>query len=105
MTKDTNDTAHSPTPWNIGEYNESNGDLYIQSHGCTIASANSYCFSTDKYNAEYIVKCVNSHDDIISALMRCRTALQLGLLTSKNRNNDELAIKQAERILHKVAAL
>lgn len=68
MTHDTNDTAHSPLPWIIGEYNESNGDLYIESNGCTILSANSFRFDVDKSNAEHIVKCVNNHDALVTAL-------------------------------------
>lgn len=67
----TNETKHpaDARPWHVAVHPENNNIKYIRFDSgefhkevCTLYSSNS------KANAEHIVKCVNAHDDLVSAL-------------------------------------
>jgi hypothetical protein len=79
------ETRHTPTPWETSYRERSNGsygqDIY-DSNGATIATCEWYSvptptgFVTNRTaNAEFIVRAVNSHQQLVEALRACATRL------------------------------
>lgn len=63
---------HTPTPWTLDEYKyELEYDYKISMQG------GRYCLlaGISKENAEYIVQCVNSHDELLEALKQTDATL------------------------------
>lgn len=72
----TNETKHTPTPWDICESGNSNlihiecaaGTAGNPITGLQIATVNKGTRAERLANAHHIVKCANSHDELLTAL-------------------------------------
>lgn len=65
-------SEHTPTPWSIDAYDEINGPngkrLFV--NGVASALTAGEFMDIGKANAAFIVKAVNSYDDLVAALRR-----------------------------------
>ena len=58
--------SHTPTPWEV--YSKFVGPLVIKSGDTEIAHVGADSFSLCVANAEFIVRAVNAHDELVSLL-------------------------------------
>lgn len=92
MTKDTNDTAHSPTFWTIKKDRSSPFCPYgLYDNEGYIGDV------SKKEHAHQIVKCVNSHQDLVDALI----GLFKAGLKQNWYSNYEIEMERAEKALKK----
>lgn len=74
---DTNDAVHSPTPWYKNGLFITDSNMNILVVASSILPVKKETMEViDDANAEHIIKCVNSHDDLVNALINCRQEMR-----------------------------
>lgn len=104
---------HTPTPWSIDGYNLTGvlakpiftkdfGKIYPKVCDC---SSKSLSIGEQLANAKHIVKCVNCHDELLSALKNAKSELEIyhDSLQGDNEAQDEIyvVIREIEVALSK----
>ena len=84
------ETKHTPTPWIHLEGGD--GHFSITGDGKEVAfTPPDYPFVHARANAAHIVRCVNSHDDLLAACQEASTRLQMCLkLCSLDSTKDDV---------------
>ncbi len=54
---------------------------------------------------DYIIKCMDVHDDMVKTLKRCVNLLQVNIIMNKNYQFDQDAINQATSVLQRAGAI
>lgn len=78
---DIKDGAHSPLPWIISNQGKSH---IVTTPGGKFIAATDYSYGEEgvfQANAAHIVKCVNSHDDLVDALREILRRGEDGMMT------------------------
>lgn len=82
-------TKHTPTPWTLDAYKDVIGadDVTVASVYCTVQGG----VDMDDLNAAFIVRAVNSHEQLVTALNRAVRAIEnLGHCEGGLSGRDEL---------------
>ncbi len=73
-TKTMTETKHSPTPWECGVAGEDPKLFLIGSAPVFFGSVNDCPYHDGEANARFIIRAVNSHDDLLAA---CKAMLDI----------------------------
>jgi len=93
---------HTSAPWKV-YYAKNNGNLILglgEEDGCAITTHQGAFWRDDeeaKANAEFIVKCVNSHDELLEALESAVRILKQNHIVCF----DGITLRQAENVISK----
>lgn len=62
------EVKHTPTPWKVKNYNGNNKFRIVGADDSAITNLTGQYLGEEKTNAQFIVKAVNCHDDLVEAL-------------------------------------
>lgn len=93
----TNETKHTPTPWN-----QLNGVFTPEDGYFSMVQTPNQCIANvfDEADAAHIVKCVNMHDELVEALKAAHNGV-----VSYSRDDKEATTTMIRETLKKAGAL